>query len=157
MILEPKKKKNSLSLFPLFPLFIWHEGMGPDAMSLVFWMLSFKPTFSLSSFTVIKRLFSSSLSEVIDISPSDLDYSSSSQALLMMYSAYTGVKTSGSSLRWDMHTFSGLFGSNCKECFVFSTLSRMKTHREKACRLRSCSCGLYNVALKEVIAHLRLF
>ena len=35
--------------------------MGPDAMILVFWMLSFKPTFSLSSFTFIKRLFSSSL------------------------------------------------------------------------------------------------
>ena len=33
--------------------------MGPDAMILVFWMLSFKPTFSLSSFT-LKRLFSSS-------------------------------------------------------------------------------------------------
>ena len=33
--------------------------MGPDAMILVFWMLSFKPTFSLSSFTFIKRLFSS--------------------------------------------------------------------------------------------------
>ena len=36
--------------------------MGPDAMILVFWMFSFKPTFSLSSFTFIKRLFSSSLS-----------------------------------------------------------------------------------------------
>ena len=30
--------------------------MGPDAMILVFWMLSFKPTFSLSSFTFIKQL-----------------------------------------------------------------------------------------------------
>ena len=30
-----------------------------DAMILVFWMLSFKPTFSLSSFTFIKKLFSS--------------------------------------------------------------------------------------------------
>ena len=35
--------------------------MGLDAMILVFWMLSFKPTFSLSSFTFIKRFFSSSL------------------------------------------------------------------------------------------------
>ena len=35
--------------------------MGPDAMILVFWMLSFKPPFSLSSFTFIKRLFNSSL------------------------------------------------------------------------------------------------
>ena len=32
--------------------------MGPDAMILVFWILSFKPTYSLSSFTFIKRLFS---------------------------------------------------------------------------------------------------
>ena len=39
---------------------IYNEVMGPDAMILVFWMLSFKPTFSLSSFTVINRLFSSS-------------------------------------------------------------------------------------------------
>ena len=34
--------------------------MGPDAMILVFWMLSFKQAFSLSSFVFIKRLFSSS-------------------------------------------------------------------------------------------------
>ena len=34
--------------------------MGSDIMILVFWMLGFKPTFSLSSFTFIKRLFSSS-------------------------------------------------------------------------------------------------
>ena len=30
--------------------------MGPDALTIVFWMLSFKPTFSLFSFTFIKRL-----------------------------------------------------------------------------------------------------
>ena len=34
--------------------------MGPDARILVLWMLSFKLPFSLSSFTFIKRLFSSS-------------------------------------------------------------------------------------------------
>ena len=37
-----------------------HEVMGPEAMILVFWMLSFKQVSSLSSFTFIKRLFSSS-------------------------------------------------------------------------------------------------
>ena len=37
--------------------------MGPDAMIFVFWMLSFKPTFPLSSF--IKRLFSSTINSVI--------------------------------------------------------------------------------------------
>ena len=39
---------------------ICHEVMGSDAMILIFWMLSFKLAFSLSSFTFIKRLFSSS-------------------------------------------------------------------------------------------------
>ena len=39
--------------------------MEPDAILFIFWMLSFKPGFSLSSFTLIKRLFSfSSLSAI---------------------------------------------------------------------------------------------
>ena len=74
--------------------------MGPDAMILVFWMLSLKPTFSLSSFTFIKRLFSSSLSAVRVVSPAYLRLliflppilipacASSSPAFLMMYSEY---------------------------------------------------------------------
>ena len=37
-----------------------HEVMVLDAMILLFLMLSFKPAFSLSPFTLIKRLFSSS-------------------------------------------------------------------------------------------------
>ena len=41
--------------------------MGPDAMIFVFWMLSFKAAFSLSSFTFIKRLFSSSSLSVIRV------------------------------------------------------------------------------------------
>ena len=59
VILESRKIK-SVTISIVSPL-IHHEVMGPDAMILVFWMLSFKPTFSLSSFTFIKRLFSSSL------------------------------------------------------------------------------------------------
>ena len=44
--------------------------MGLDAMIFVFWMLNFKPTFSLSSFTFIKRLFSSSsLSAIRVVTP----------------------------------------------------------------------------------------
>ena len=38
---------------------------GLDAMILDFWMLNFKPAFSLSSFTFIKKLFSSSSLSVI--------------------------------------------------------------------------------------------
>ena len=40
---------------------IYHGVMAPDAMIFVFCILSFKPKFSLSSFTFIKMLFSSSL------------------------------------------------------------------------------------------------
>ena len=46
-------------------LFAWV--MGPDAMIFIFWMLSFNPAFSLSSFTFIKRFFSSSLLSVIKV------------------------------------------------------------------------------------------
>ena len=46
---------------------ICHEVLGPDATILVFWMLSFKPTFSLSSFTFVKSLFSSSLLSAIKV------------------------------------------------------------------------------------------
>ena len=63
VILEPKKIK-SVTVSIVSPS-ICHEVMGQDAMTFVFWMLSFKPAFSLSSFTFIKRLFSfSSLSAV---------------------------------------------------------------------------------------------
>ena len=41
--------------------------MGPDAMILVFWILSFKLAFSLSSFTFIKSLFSSSFLSAIRV------------------------------------------------------------------------------------------
>ena len=58
VILEPKKIK-SVTVSIVSPS-ICHEVMGPDAMISVFWMLSFKPDFSFSSFTFIKRLFSSS-------------------------------------------------------------------------------------------------
>ena len=63
---------------------ISHEVMGPDAMTFVFLMLSFRPSFSLSCFTFIKRLCSSpSLSAIrvgssaylrlLVISPSNID------------------------------------------------------------------------------------
>ena len=70
-------------------------------MILVFRMLSFKPAFSLSSFTFIKRLFgSSSFSALRKVSSAYLSLlmvlpailspacASSSPAFLMMYSAY---------------------------------------------------------------------
>ena len=51
VILEPRKIKSD-TVSTVSPS-ISHEVMGLDAMILVFWMLSFKPTFSLSSFTLL--------------------------------------------------------------------------------------------------------
>ena len=84
----------------IFSPSICHEVMGLDSMILVLWMLSFKPTFSLSSFTYIKRLFSSLLSAIRVVSFAYLRLlifllailipacASSSPAFHMMYSAY---------------------------------------------------------------------
>ena len=63
VILKPKKIK-SVTVSIVSPS-ICPEVMGLDAMILVSWMLSFTPTFSLSSYTFIKRLFSSSLLSAI--------------------------------------------------------------------------------------------
>ena len=53
-ILEPKTIK-SLTVSIVSPS-ICHKVTGPDAMILVFWVLSFKPAFSISYFTFIMRL-----------------------------------------------------------------------------------------------------
>ena len=98
VILEPKKIK-SVTVSTAYPS-ICHEVMGLDAMILVFLILSFKPTFSLSSFTFIKRLLSSSLLSAIKVLSSaclrlliflsslDSSLSACSPAFHMMYSAY---------------------------------------------------------------------
>ena len=70
VILEPKKMK-SVTVSIVSPS-ICHEVMGLDAIILVFWMLSFKPTSSLSFFTFIKRLFSSSSLSAIRVVSSDV-------------------------------------------------------------------------------------
>ena len=80
VILEPKKIK-SINISIVFPSICWL-----DVMILVFWMLNFKPAFSLSFFhfhqEALEFLFVFChkggvicISEVIDISPSILDSS----------------------------------------------------------------------------------
>ena len=96
VILEARKIKSD-TVSPS----LCHEVMGPDAMILVFRMLSFKPAFSLFSFTFIKRLFScSSLSAVRVVSSAYMRLltflleilipacASSSPTFHMMYSVY---------------------------------------------------------------------
>ena len=95
VILEPKKKKCITT--STFSPSICHEVMGQDAITLVF----FKPAISLSSFTLIKRLFSSSSHSAIRVVSSAYlrllmfllpilipACNSSSPAFLMMCSVY---------------------------------------------------------------------
>ena len=98
VILEPQIIK-SLTVSIVSPS-TCYEVMGPDAMILVLWMLSFKPTFSLSSFTFILVPSSSLLSAIKMVSSAYLRLliflsailipvcASSSPAFLVMYSAY---------------------------------------------------------------------
>ena len=53
------KKIKSVTVSIVSPS-ICHKVMGPDAMIFIFWVLSFKPALSLSSFTFIKKLFNCS-------------------------------------------------------------------------------------------------
>ena len=99
VILEPNKIK-SVILSIVAPS-ICQEVMGLDAMIFAFWILGFKSAFSFSSFTFIKRLFSSSSHSAIRVMSTAylrlLIFSlailipasaSSSLAFHMMYSAY---------------------------------------------------------------------
>ena len=86
--------------FHCSPIYL-HEVRGLDAIIFIFWMLSFKPAFPLSSFTFIKRLFSSSSFSAIRVVSSRYlrlmiflstilikACASSSLAFHMMYSTY---------------------------------------------------------------------
>ena len=98
VILDPKKIK-SVTVSIVSPP-ICYEVMGLDAMIFIFWTLSFKPAFSLSSFTFMKgslvllyfsviRVMSSSYLRLLIFLLAFLipTCASSSLALLMMYSA----------------------------------------------------------------------
>ena len=65
VILEPKKIQSAT--VSNFSSSICHETMRLDAISLSFWVLIFKPAFSLPSFILIKRLFCFSSLSVIRV------------------------------------------------------------------------------------------
>ena len=108
--------------------------MGPDAMIFVFWMLSFKPAFSLSSFTLIKRLYNfSSLSAIKVVSSSYLRLliflpaillpacDSSSLAFHMIYSAYVLNKQGDNIEPW--HTSFPILNQSIFPCPVLTVAS----------------------------------
>ena len=101
---------------------------------LVFWLLSFKAAFSLSSFTLIKRFFSSSsLSAIKVVSSAYLKlliflpaifiptYDSSSPALHMIYSAYKLNKQDGYIQPW--HTPFPILNQSFVPCPVLTVAS----------------------------------
>ena len=108
--------------------------MGQNAMILVFWMLSFKPTFSLSSFTFFKRLFSSSSFSAIRVV--SLAYlrlliylpailipacASSSPEFLKRYSAYKLNKQSDNIQPW--HSPFPIWNQSVVPCPVLTVAS----------------------------------
>ena len=108
--------------------------IGPGAMILVFWMLSFKPAFSFSSFTFIKRLFSSSsLSAVRVVSYTYLMLlifllailipacAISNPAFLMMYSAHKLNKQGDNKQPW--HTPLHIWNQSIVPCPVLTVAS----------------------------------
>ena len=103
-------------------------------MTLVFWMLSFKPAFSLSSFTFIKRLFSSSSLSAIRVASSAYirllifllailipACDSFSLAFHMMYTAYRLNKQSDNIQPW--HTSFPILNQSIVSCPVLTVAS----------------------------------
>ena len=136
VILEPKKIKPD-TVSTVSPS-ICHEVMGPDAMIFVYWMLSFKSPFSLSSFTFIKRLFSSSLLSAIRVVSSAYlrlliflpgilipAYASSSLTFHMMYSAYKLNKQGDNIQPW--HTPFPIWNQSVVPCLVLTGASWLHT------------------------------
>ena len=138
VILEPKKIK-SLIVSIVSPS-IYHEVMGPNAMILVFWGLSFEAAFLLSSLTFIKRLFSSSsLSTIRVVSCAYLRLliflpailipacASSSQAFCMLYSAYNLNKQGDNIQPW--YTPFPICNQSILSCPVLLTVASWSAYR----------------------------
>ena len=113
---------------------ICHEVMGLDIMILVFWMFSFKPAFSLSSFTFIRKLFSfSSFCTIRAVSSAYLRlliflleilipvYASSSPVFSMMYSAYKLNKQGDNIQPW--HTPFPIWNQSIVPCPILTVAS----------------------------------
>ena len=108
--------ENKICYCATFPPSICHEVMQPNTTILVFSMLSFKPAFPLSSFTLIKRLFSSSSLSAIKV------VSSAYLRLLIFLLAILIPACDSSSLAFHMMY---LQCDNIKPCHTpFSTLNQ---------------------------------
>ena len=130
VILEPPK--IVCHCFHCFPIYLlWSDGTRCD--DLCFWMLSFNPAFSLSSFAFIKRLFSYSLSAIRVVSSAYLRLllflpaisipacASSSPAFHIVYSAYKLNKQGDNIQPW--HTPFPIWNQSVVSCPVLTIAS----------------------------------
>ena len=130
VILEPKKMKSVTAFIASSS--IYHEVMGPNGMFFIFCMLSSKPGFSLSSFTYIKRFFSSSLLSAIRVVssaylrlliflPAIFIPASTSPPFCVLYSAYTLTKQGDNTQPW--HTPFPVWNQSIVPCSVLTVVS----------------------------------
>ena len=127
------KKINSVTVSTVYPS-ICHEVVGWDATIFIFGMVCFKPAFPLSSFTFIKRLFSSSSPSVIRVVSSAClmlliflsailisAWASSNLAFHIMYSAYKVNKQVDNIQPW--HTHFPIWNQSVVPCAVIKVIS----------------------------------
>ena len=118
--------------FHCFPIYLpWSDGT--RCMILVFWMLSLRPAFSLSSFTFIKRLLGFSLSVIRVVSSAYLRlliflpvmlipaYVSTSPAFHFMYFAYK-LNNQGDNIQ-SWHTSIPIWNQSVVPCPVLTLTS----------------------------------
>ena len=142
VILESKKIK-SVTVSIVSP-YISHEALGLGAMIFVFWMLSFKPAFSLSSFTFIKRLFSSSLLSAISVVSSAYlrlliflpeilipACASSNPAFHLIYSTYNLNKQDNNSFEYSVPDLEPAHFSVSGSNFCFMTCIQVSQRQER--------------------------
>ena len=127
------QEKKICHCFHFFPFYLPWSG-GTRCRDLSFWMLCFKPVFSLSSFTFIKRLFSSSSLSAIRVVSSGylrlliflpailmLAFDSSSPPFHMVYSAYKLNKQGDNVCTW--HTPFLILNQSVVPCPVLTVAS----------------------------------
>ena len=121
-----REQRQSVTVSIVSPS-ICHEVTGPDAMILVFWMLSFKPTFPLSPFTFIKRFFSSSLLSALRVvSYAYLRLLIFLPAILISACVYNDILSALNIINWVKHSIKYFWMNECVlngwKSIVFKTL-----------------------------------
>ena len=127
MILEPKKR--ILSLLPPGPPTVCHAAMGLAAMILVFLISSLKPALSLSSFTLNKRLFSSSLLSAIRFWKTQQWPQDLKSSILILVLKKGGTRECANLTIGQLHSSPMLVRPCLKSCMLVFSIMQTRTSR----------------------------